>query len=107
MTYSTAGLISLAGALPAERHGRDPPIKPHETCGHLAPARVVDADEEHLGLFLHESPFHLGERLQPLASEPVREHGHEDVDRRIAEQIERLADVAGDRLLGEDARELG
>ena len=49
----------------------------------------------------------LGERLQPLAREAVREHRHEDVDPRAAEQVERLADVALDRLDREDACELG
>ena len=59
------------------------------------------------GWSLPSDPLGLGERLQPLAREAVREHGHEDVDLR-ARRADRVdsADVAGDRLLGEDAGEL-
>ena len=50
------------------------------------------------------SALGLRERLQPLAREAVREHGHEDVDPRVAEQVERLGDVALDRLLARRCR---
>ena len=74
--------------------------------GHLAAARVVDADEQHLGLLLRDQPLGLSERLEPLAREAVGEHGHEDVDLRLAEQVDRLGDVAGDRLAREGSGEL-
>ena len=73
---------------------------------HLAAAGVVDADEQHLGHLLRHEPLRLGECLQPLAREAMREHGHEDVDLARAEQVDRLGDVALDRLPREDAGEL-
>ena len=48
----------------------------------------------------------LRQRLQPLAREAVREHRHEHVDLRALELVERVRDVALDRLLREDARKL-
>ena len=44
---------------------------------HLAATGVVDADEQHLRLLLRDQVVCLGERLQPLAREAVREHRHE------------------------------
>ena len=73
---------------------------------HLAATGVVHADEEDLGLLLRRHPLRLRERPQPLAREAVREHRHEDVDLGVTEQVGRLGDVAGNRLVGEDAREL-
>ena len=73
---------------------------------HLAPSGVVDADEQDLGLLLHDRSFHLCQRPEPLAREAVGEDGNEDVDPGLSEEVERLRDVALDRLLGEDALEL-
>ena len=71
----------------------------HEPGGHLAAAGVVDADEQHLGHVLRHEPLRLGECFEPFTGEPVREHGHEDIHPARAEQVERLGDVALDRLL--------
>ena len=103
----TAGLISLAGVA-AGRADVDAALraKLDEPRRHLAAAGVVDADEQHLGLLLHDHALGLAERLQPLAREPMGEHGDEDVDLRAAKQVGRLGDVTGDRLLREDPREL-
>ena len=78
----------------------------HEAGGHLRAPRVLDADEEDLRNRLHDPPFRLAERLQTLARKAMSEHRDEDVDPRVAEQVERLGDVPLDRLLREDAREL-
>ena len=87
----------------------DPAVRAqlHQPGGHLAAAGVVDADEQHLGAVGRDQVLGLGERLQPLAREAVREHGHEDGDLRVAEQVQRLGDVPLDRLDREDPRELG
>jgi hypothetical protein len=48
----------------------------------------------------------LSESLQALPGEAVREHGHVNGDLGIAEQVERLGDVARNRLAREGPREL-
>ena len=78
----------------------------HEPRRHLRAPGVLDADEQDLGDVLHDHPFCLSERLQPLAREAMGEHWHEHVDPGVAKQVERLRDIALDRLLREDAREL-
>ena len=86
----------------------DPAVRAElqETGRHLRPARVVHADEEHLWLIDGHEVLRLGECQQPLTGETVREHRHEDRDPRVTEQIERIRDVALDRLHGEDPGEL-
>ena len=66
----------------------------------------MHADEEHLGLIDGHEVLCLGECQQALTGETVREHRHEDVDPRVSQQIERIRDVALDRLHGEDPGEL-
>ena len=97
---TTAGLISSPGALPAERTWIAPVrAKLDEPGGHLAAAGVVHADEQHLGLLLRDQILGLRERLQPLAGEAVREHGHEHVDPRA-----RRADRASRRCSARSSR---
>jgi hypothetical protein len=67
----------------------------------------VHAHEQDLRLLLRNRALHLRDRPQAFTSEAVCEHGNVDVDARVAEQIEGLGDVPGDRLLREDAFELG
>src|SRR5918996_1221125 len=100
--------VDLLGRRRAGRADMDPPLRAqlHEPGRHLAAPRVLNADKEHLRHVLAYGPLRLRERLQPLPREAVGEHGNEDVDLRLAEQILRLGHVAGDRLLREDAREL-
>ena len=78
------GRVDLVRRSRAGRADVDPPLRAQldEAGGHLAAPGVVHADEQHLGLVLVDDPLRLGERLQPLAGEAVREHRHEDVDLR-------------------------
>ena len=103
----TAGLISLARAR-CRGANVDAPLRAEldQAAAIWRAPGVVHADEQHLGLLLRDRALGLAERLQALAGEAVDEHRHEDVDLRAAEQVGRLGDVAGDRLLREDAREL-
>jgi hypothetical protein len=48
--------------------------------GHLRPAGVVDADEQHLGNFGHGNSLDLGESTEAFASEAFGEQGHEVLD---------------------------
>ena len=48
---------------------------------------------------LHDPPFGLSKRPEPLAGEAMGQHGHEHIDPRVAEEVERLGNVALDRLL--------
>jgi hypothetical protein len=88
------GVDALAGSA-AGRADVDTPVgaEPDEPGCHLASAGVVDTDEQHLGLVSHDPPFRLRERPETLACEAVRKDGDEDVDARLAEQVERLGDV--------------
>jgi hypothetical protein len=44
-----------------------------ERCGHLAPARVVDTDEQDLRDVFHDAPLALPERPKALPREPLRQ----------------------------------
>ena len=85
---------------------RPPRAELDEARGHLAPTGVLDANEQHLGLLLGDESFGLPERLESLAGEAVGEHRDEDIDLRLAEQVDRLGDVACDRLARERSGEL-
>ena len=57
MTSTTAGLISSAGVLPAERTWTRPRgVVIQQRGGHLGAPGVVDADEQDLGDFFHNLP---------------------------------------------------
>ena len=51
--------------------------KLHKPCRHPAPAGVVDANEQHLRVLVHDRPLRLREGAQPLTCEAVHEHWHE------------------------------
>ena len=80
---------------------------PVEQAGrHLAPAGVINTDEEDLrDVFLH-SALRLGKGSQPLTSETVDKDGHKLRSPRSRQSLERFPNEAGDSRFGEYSPEL-
>lgn len=78
MTFITAGLISWAGAEPAERTLTLPSLRRWVSVRrHLRAACVVDTYAQNLGLFLEQLSLRLRLRPQSLPREPVNEDRNE------------------------------
>jgi hypothetical protein len=57
----------------------------------------MHAHKQHYRLFLHQDPFRLPQRPQPLPGEAVREHRHVHVDARAAQTDWAAAGTNGER----------
>ena len=86
----TAGLISSAGAMPAERTWMRPSrAQLDEPGGHLAAAGVVDADEQHLGLLLRRSsPSACASAFSRSRAKRCASTGTKTLIRELAEQVD-------------------
>ena len=102
------GRVDLVGRRAARRPDVHTPLRVviEQGGGHLRPAGVVDADEQHLGDFLHDLASHLCDRRESFPSEPLRQEGHVDLDPRPGQTSGRLRDDLTNGFRGEDPLEL-
>src|SRR5918994_5489302 len=100
--------VDLVGGLAARRANVDPapPQLVHQACGHLAAAGVLDADEQNLGDLLRHHALHLRQGAESFTGKAVYEQRDEVLEADVLQRIQRLLDIALDRLAGEDPREL-